>query len=77
MIAEPFALHRALQEIDFRNGIKAFFEHETESARKKCCEMMKYPPKIESAIGQAAVAQACEEMLNKLESFVKDQLERQ
>ena len=77
MMAEAFALQRALEDVDFRRALVDFFLAQSDEATLQCREAMNQrPAQIENALGHAAVARASLESFNKLEAFVKDQLSR-
>ena len=77
-LGEVFALQRALQDSDFRRAFEVFLNERISDAQTKCTAALQtYPAQIEQAIGFAAEARAAEELFNKLEAFVKDQISRQ
>jgi hypothetical protein len=74
-MAEAYALQRALEDLDFRNGLTQFLAEQAHEATQQCCKAMgNVPPQTEKAIGFAACKVAAEETFNRLEAFVKEQM---
>lgn len=73
--AESAALQRALNDIDFRNGLTAFFESTADYANQQCAKAL-VEDKIHNALLWAAEASAAGKMFTKFEEFTREQLTR-
>jgi len=73
MIAEIDAIRRALEDISFRNGVAAFFEHEADLARKRCVDALQSdPPNTMRAHEHASRAKAYDEAMGRLKAFIAE-----
>ena len=74
-VAYAFALRRALEDSDFRQGLSEFFETQALEWEQGASEAMSaIPPNAARATQLACMAKAYEEALNLLKAFIDKHL---